>query len=60
MGSTYWHKASCKMLDSLVDHGQQRALGGRCNAMGVLFSKLEAGLVEAGTVLQPRLHVGQR
>lgn len=27
--------------------------------MGVLFLKLEAGLDEAGTVLQPRLRAGQ-
>lgn len=59
LNSTYWHKASCLVLDTLVNQGQQWVLCGRCNAMGVLFLKLEAGLDEAGTVLQPRLQVGQ-
>lgn len=43
LNSTYWHKASCLFLDVLVSQGQQWALGGRCNAMGVRFLELEAG-----------------
>lgn len=59
--ATYWHKASCVVLDALVSQwqGQLWILGGRCKCDGYSCLELEAGPIKAGTVLQPRLQVEQ-